>query len=139
MGERTCQSNLKSGNYRSSICFSLLDDIVDQSGGKSGTSKVSQYDTRFWEKRGASRSFPAGHKDVETYLGGAHSVSNPPLNVNYRDVLEAIHATESMDAGQTYRECTDTPYIALQHQDGVGVVEELVRVIDHETKPHMLI
>eukprot|EP00578_Thalassiosira_sp_NH16_P012868 CAMPEP_0181115476 /NCGR_PEP_ID=MMETSP1071-20121207/21451_1 /TAXON_ID=35127 /ORGANISM="Thalassiosira sp., Strain NH16" /LENGTH=649 /DNA_ID=CAMNT_0023199683 /DNA_START=33 /DNA_END=1982 /DNA_ORIENTATION=+ len=137
--ERTCQSNLKSGNYRSSICFSLLDDIVDQSGGKSGTSKVSQYDTRFWEKRGASRSFPAGHKDVETYLGGAHSVSNPPLNVNYRDVLEAIHATESMDAGQTYRECTDPPYIALQHQDGVGVVEELVRVIDHETKPHMLI
>eukprot|EP00571_Detonula_confervacea_P006954 CAMPEP_0172320622 /NCGR_PEP_ID=MMETSP1058-20130122/40959_1 /TAXON_ID=83371 /ORGANISM="Detonula confervacea, Strain CCMP 353" /LENGTH=657 /DNA_ID=CAMNT_0013035917 /DNA_START=41 /DNA_END=2014 /DNA_ORIENTATION=- len=136
--ERQCQSNLKSGNYRSSVCFGLLDDIIDQSGGASGTSKVSQYDNRLWEKRGQSRSFPLGHKDVETYLGGARSQSNPPLDVNYRDVLAAIHATESIDARQTYRECTDPPYLALQQQDGLGVVDELVRILDHESKPHML-
>ncbi|KAL9181534.1 hypothetical protein ACHAXT_010339 [Thalassiosira profunda] len=136
--EKACQSKLKSGSYRESVCFALLDDIVDQSGGKSGNAKVSQYDTRLWEKRGQSRSFPAGHKDVETYLGGAHSASLPPLKVNYREVLESIHATESIAAGQTYRECTDPPYIALQHQDGLGVVDELVRILDHETKPHML-
>lgn len=137
--ERECQSKLKSGNYRSSVCFGLLDDIIDQSGGASGTSKVSQYDNRLWEKRGQARSFPLGHKDVETYLGGARSQTNPPLKVNYRDVLAAIHAGESIKAGQTYRECTDPPYLALQQQDGLGVVDELVRVLDHESKPHMLI
>jgi len=136
--EKTCQAKLKSGNYRSSVCFDLLDDIVAQSGGKSGTSKVSQYDTRFWEKRRAPRSFPMGHKDVETYLGGAKSYSNPPLQVNTQDVLAAIHATEAAEAGLTYQECTDPPYVALQHQDGLGVVDELVRVLDHESKPHML-
>eukprot|EP00584_Thalassiosira_punctigera_P012906 CAMPEP_0172554578 /NCGR_PEP_ID=MMETSP1067-20121228/55320_1 /TAXON_ID=265564 ORGANISM="Thalassiosira punctigera, Strain Tpunct2005C2" /NCGR_SAMPLE_ID=MMETSP1067 /ASSEMBLY_ACC=CAM_ASM_000444 /LENGTH=668 /DNA_ID=CAMNT_0013342973 /DNA_START=136 /DNA_END=2142 /DNA_ORIENTATION=+ len=136
--ERVCQSKLKSGNYRDNVCFALLDDIVDQSGGKSGNSKVSQYDTRFWEKRGAARTFPQGHKDVETYLGGARSSSNPPLKVNNRDVLAAIHATEATAAGLTYQECTDPPYLALQHQDGLGVVQELIRVLDHESKPHML-
>lgn len=44
--ERVCQSKLKSGNYRDNICFSLLDDIVDQSGGTRGNSKVSQYDSK---------------------------------------------------------------------------------------------
>ena len=85
-------------------------------------SKVSQYDTRLWEKKGQSRSFPMGHKDVETYLGGRSHSQNPPLNVNYRDVLQAIHATESIDARQTYEECTDPPYVALEHQDGLGTL-----------------
>ena len=85
-------------------------------------SKVSQYDTRLWEKKGQSRSFPMGHKDVETYLGGRTHSQNPPLNVNYRDVLQAIHATESIDARQTYEECTDPPYVALEHQDGKGTL-----------------
>ena len=136
--ERECQSNLKSGNYRSNICFALLDDIIDQSGGSNLNSKVSQYDTRLWEKKGQARSFPFGHKDVETYLGGKSHGQNPPLGVDYRDVLKSIHATESIDAHQTYLECTDPPYIALQRQDGLGVVDELVRVLDHESKPHML-
>ena len=136
--ERSCQRDLKSGNYRSNVCFALLDNIIDQSGGKSGSAKVSQYDTRIWEDRGRSRSFPLGHKDVETYLGGAQSQSNPRLDINYRDVLKAIHAEESVSAGQTYRECTDPPYLALQNQDGLGVVDELVRILDHKSKPHML-
>jgi carboxypeptidase D len=136
--ERECQSNLKSGNFFSGVCFDLLDDIVDQSSGKSGHTRVSQYDTRLWENKGQPRSFPFGHKEVETYLGGAYSGTSPPLQVNYRDVLAAIHATEAIQAGQTYQECTDPPYIALQHQDGMGVVDELVRILDHESKPHML-
>ena len=116
--ERECQSNLKSGNYYSGVCFDLLDDIVDQSSGVNANTKVSQYDTRLWERKGQPRSFPFGHKEVETYLGGASSSANPPLEVNSRDVLDAIHAAEAIQAGQTYRECTDPPYVALQHQDG---------------------
>ena len=138
--EKTCQAKLKSGDLRSSVCFSLLDDIIDQSGGTSSASKVSQYDTRLWEAKGQSRSFPLGHKDVEAYLGGVANLhgQNPHLGVNYRDVLEAIHATESIAAGQIYQECTDPPYLALMQQDGLGVVDELVRILEHESKPHML-
>lgn len=99
---------------------------------------MSQYDTRIWESRSGPRTFPIGHKDVETYLGGARSQSKPPLKVNHHDVLKAIHATEAADAGLTYKECTDPPYFALKQQDGLGVVEELVRILDHDSKPHML-
>lgn len=136
--ERDCQSKLKSGRHFNDVCFSLLDDIIDQSHGSNGKTVVSQYDTRIWEIKGASRSFPLGHKDVETYLGGKRSHSEPPLVVDFRSVLESIHALESLDAGLTYEECTNPPYLALSHQDGLGVVDELVRVLDHESKPHML-
>ncbi|EED95935.1 serine carboxypeptidase, partial [Thalassiosira pseudonana CCMP1335] len=118
--ERSCQSQLKSGKYDSNVCFALLDDIVDQSFGKNGHTVVSQYDSRLWEQKGSARSFPLGHKDVETYLGGARSQTQIPLVVNYKEVLHAIHAEESIDAGQTYAECTDPPYYALAHQDGLG-------------------
>lgn len=136
--ERTCQSNLKAGELNSNICFALLDDIVDQSSGRNGNHQVSIYDTRLWESREGTRTFPLGHKDVETYLGGAESHTHPQLNVDYRDVLIAIHATEATAAAQTYEECTDPPYMALSHQDGLGVTDELVRILDHESKPHML-
>mmetsp|Transcript_15444 Transcript_15444/g.29630 ORF Transcript_15444/g.29630 Transcript_15444/m.29630 type:complete len:674 (+) Transcript_15444:98-2119(+) len=136
--ERQCQHNIKSGKLDSNICFALLDNIVDESHGKTAGTKVSQYDTRTWEPKGQSRNYPFGHKDVETYLGGAPNQSRPPLNVNYKEVLQAIHALESVDAKQTYRECTDPPYLALAHQDGLGVVDELVRVLDHPSKPQLL-
>jgi carboxypeptidase C (cathepsin A) len=136
--EKTCQSKLKSGSYDNQVCFELLDTIVAQSHGRNGDTIVSSYDTRLWEQKGQSRSFPMGHKDVETYLGGARSHSTPPLQVDYKQVLAAIHATESIDAKQTYEECTDPPYYALQGQDGLGVVDELVAILDHESRPHML-
>lgn len=136
--ERSCQSNLKAGLLNSNICFDLLDEIIDQSSGMNGNSQVSIYDTRLWESREGTRSFPPGHKDVETYLGGAKSRSQPQLQVNYHDVLVAIHATEATAAGQTYQECTDPPYLALSHQDGLGVTDEIVRILDHESRPHML-
>lgn len=136
--EQKCQNNLKSGNYESSVCFQLLDTITQESHGQRGDTVVSSYDTRLWEKKGAERTFPWGHKDVETYLGGARSHADPPLVIDYRTVLDAIHATESIAAKQTYAECTDPPYYALQHQDGLGVVDELVNILDHESRPHML-
>ena len=129
---------MKAGKLQSNVCFDLLDDIIDQSSGTNGKFQVSIYDTRLWESLEGSRSFPPGHKNVETYLGGAKSYSHPQLQVNYRDVLEAIHATEATDAGQTYAECKDAPYVALSHQDGLGVVNEITRILDHESKPHML-
>lgn len=136
--EKKCQSGLKSGNYENAICFQLLDTIAAESHGKNGNTVVSSYDTRLWEKKGQARSFPEGHKTVETYLGGARSYDNPPLNINHRDVLQSIHAMESIDARQKYEECTDPPYYALKGQDGLGVVDELVRILDHGSRPHML-
>jgi carboxypeptidase D len=136
--EKICQQGLLAGDYENSVCFQLLDTITDESHGRSGSTTVSTYDTRLWEKKGEARSFPLGHKDVETYLGGAISRANPPLKINYKDVLQAIHATESIDARQTYEECTDPPYYALKGQDGLGVVDELVSVLEHSSRPHML-
>jgi carboxypeptidase D len=136
--ESECQSLLKSGNFRAGVCFELLDDVIDQSHGSNGNTVVSQYDTRIWEIKGSPRSFPLGHKDVESYLGGKKSHSKPPLNVDFHSVLASIHALESLDAGLTYQECTDPPYTALSHQDGKGVVDELVRILDHESRPHMM-
>ncbi|KAL7455890.1 hypothetical protein ACHAWC_009340 [Mediolabrus comicus] len=136
--ERECQTKLKSGNLKANVCFSLLDNIIDQSHGSNGKTRVSQYDTRIWELKGTPRSFPLGHKDVESYLGGAKSHNSPPLSVDTHSVLSSIHALESVDAGLTYEECTDPPYMALAHQDGKGVVDELVRILDHESKPHMM-
>ena len=136
--EKTCQTKLKQGNYDNAICYELLDSITADSHGRNGNTIVSTYDTRLWEKKGQSRSFPEGHKDVETYLGGAKSYTNPPLKIDYKQVLAAIHATESIHANQQYRECTDPPYYALRGQDGLGVVDELVRILDHESRPHML-
>lgn len=136
--ERICQSNLKAGVLNSNICFDLLDDIIDQSSGSNGVFQVSMYDTRLWESREGTRTFPPGHKDVETYLGGAKSQNQLQVTVNYHDVLVAIHATEATAAGQTYAECTDPPYLALSHQDGLGVTDEIVRILEHESKPHML-
>jgi pimeloyl-ACP methyl ester carboxylesterase len=44
--------------------------------------------------------------------------------------LEALHATESLAANQFYRGCTDPPYKALSHQDGLGVVPQIANLLD---------
>mmetsp|Transcript_10621 Transcript_10621/g.16107 ORF Transcript_10621/g.16107 Transcript_10621/m.16107 type:complete len:672 (-) Transcript_10621:309-2324(-) len=137
--EQTCQAHLNNHEYKSSVCFDLLDDIVAQSHGQSGNSKVSIYDNSLWEKRGQSRSFPLGHKYVERYLGG-HTGSGYPSDmvVDYKNVLNQLHAEESISANQRYAECTDPPYNALAYQDGLGVVDEVVRILDHKEKPRLL-
>lgn len=135
--ELECQAALKSGIFDSDICDDLLDDIIEESGGNDGRS-VNIYDTRLWFNGKEMKEFPPGKKDVETYLGGASSHSHPPLIVDYLQVLNAIHALESVDANQVYMECAEDPYDALEHQDGLGVVQEVVRILDHPSKPQIL-
>jgi len=135
--EVECQRKMDEGNLAASVCFRLLDDIVAQSHGQKSPFRVSQYDVTKWEEKNAPRTFPPGHRDVESYLGGWDR-SDPKMGVDYRTVLEAIHATDATAAGQRYEECTDPPFDALRHQDGLGVVEDVIHALDHPTAPTML-
>ncbi len=124
--ERQCQKALADGKYVNSVCFELLDDVVSNSQGKGAGYTVSQYDYRFWEQKSKPRDFPPGHGDVEAYLGGIGSITS-----DYRDVLKAINSLPSFEAGQRYRECTDPPYNALKHQDGLGVTHDVVELLNN--------
>ena len=107
---RECRSLLREGKYNQKVCFDLLDDVIDSSS-LSGSHKVLMYDSRrFVHSTGV---FPPGHEAVEKYL-------------NRADVKAAIHATATP---QPYVECADPPFLALSHQDGKGVVQELVEVL----------
>jgi len=131
--EIECQNNMNNGNLHSGVCFDIIDNIVDQSVGKSSKYKVSQYDNRRYEEKNAARTFPPGHREIEHYLGGSLV-----QGLKYETVLEALHASESVKAGQHYLECTNPPFNALSHQDGLGVVSEVVRILNHPTKPRLL-
>jgi carboxypeptidase D len=131
--EQTCQNNLNQKQYTSSICFDLLDEIVSQSYGTTSDFKVSQYDVSKVESRRGARTFPPGHKTVETYLGGTGTAAG--MNIaTMHEALEALHATSSREAGQVYQECTNPPYDALAHQDGLGVVNEVVQILEHDVE-----
>lgn len=95
------------------ICWDLLDDVVKASGMGSGKPKVLMYDVRSYAK--STSVFPPNHRRVESYL-------------NKKDVRAALHAT---DCTRSFKECTDPPYDALKHQDGLGVTKELAAVLDH--------
>ena len=137
--ELTCRDNLKKGLLTSSVCYGLLDNVVNDSHGHGGQTKVSIYDNRMWEYKGAPRNFPLGHKDVERYLGGWTGNAYPEsMTVDYTEVLKALHAEESIGAKQRFEECTDPPYNALAGQDGLGVVDEVVRILSHADKPRLL-
>lgn len=129
--EKECQDLLNKKRYSSAVCFNLLDDIVGQSYGSKSNFKVSQYDIRQVESRRGARTFPPGHKTVETYLGGTGSAAGI-TSATMNAALAALHATPSRQAGQIYQECTNPPYDALSHQDGLGVVNEVVKVLDHQ-------
>jgi carboxypeptidase D len=109
--ERECRSLLQEGKLNNRVCMSLLDDVVDSSSIGNGA-RVVIYDSRQYSA--SSRAFPPGHEVVESYL-------------NRADVKRAIHATR---APQRYVECADPPYNALSHQDGKGVTEELIYILD---------
>eukprot|EP00979_Chaetoceros_neogracilis_P012492 scaffold3337_cov256-Chaetoceros_neogracile.AAC.26 len=137
--EMECKKDLEKGHLSSKTCFDLLDDVVKDSGGANKRSKVSVYDNRRWEEKGTSRDFPAGHKNVERYLGGWTGVGYPSdMKINYQKVLKAIHADESIAAKQRFEECTDPPWDALSGQDGLGVRDEVVRILSHPSKPILL-
>jgi len=126
--EKACQNELSQGNFKAGVCFTLLDEIVAQSYGGDVKAHASMYDARNSEIRGAPRTFPRGHKLIEVYLGaGTHA----NITVDSQDVLKAIHATESL-SGQRYQECTDPPYLALAHQDGLGVTQEIANLLESD-------
>jgi carboxypeptidase D len=141
--EVKCQAALQQHQYRSSICFGLLDNVVDESHGSSAATRVSQYDVRVSEHKHGARSFPYGHKIVETYLGGfalsssEHGGGTMDSSIS-TSVLEALHATAATTAGQRYEECTDPPYNALSQWDGLGVVPDIIAILQHSTKPRLL-
>jgi carboxypeptidase D len=141
--EHKCQAALQEQQYRSGICFALLDNVVDESHGSTADTRVSQYDVRVSEHKNAARNFPYGHKIVETYLGG-FALSSGEHNGGTMDasistsVLQALHATAATAAGQRYEECTDPPYNALSQWDGLGVVPDIIAILQHSTKPRLL-
>ena len=106
--ERECQGLLNQQRYANGVCFDLLDDIVSQSYGSTSNFKVSQYDIRKIESRRGARTFPPGHKTVETYLGGI-GIAAGMSAATMTAALAAIHATPSRTAGQVYEECTHPP------------------------------
>lgn len=128
--EKQCQENLTNGIHNSQPCYNLLDMIVEQSHGVSAKTQVSMYDYTKIEVKNRPRSFPEGHEVIEAYLGGLTPPRNGKWDVDFQEVLRAIHASESFDANQHYRECTDPPYEALSHQDGEGVSEEIARLLE---------
>jgi hypothetical protein len=137
--EKQCQQDIEKGNYRSSVCFQLLDSITGNSYGKEFQYKVSPYNVQVTEPKGQERTFPPGHKVVETYLGGWPLANDGTLATEVsKKVLEVIHATAAGEAGQKYLECTDPPYNALAHQDGLGVVPDVVAVLEHEDQIRLL-
>ena len=139
--EDACQRALDRKQYTSGVCFDLLDEVVGQSYGMSSQYKVSQYDVRRSEHKRGERDFPPGYKVTETYLGGWPLPSGEPGTLNpsiQQAVLEALHATAAIEAGQRYQECTDPPYEALAHQDGLGVVDDVVAVLNHPSEPRLL-
>ena len=126
--EERCRNDLRQQKYTSNICFGMLGDVTGHALGQRNPQTVSQYDARVFENRIGSQDFPPGHKDVEAFLGQTKKIPN----ANVHDVLTAVHATPSWDSGQRYRECTDPPYEALEHQDGLGVVPDIVELLEHE-------
>jgi len=107
-----CNSLLAQGKYYTPICFALLDLVVGSTG-TDQTGFVSFYDYRKYDHPG-DRVFPPGHRTAEQYM-------------NLPQVKEALHAGESP---LRFQECTDPPYDALKHQDGLGVTEQVGRILE---------
>ena len=76
----------------------------------------SRYDVRSYAK--SSSAFPPNHDRVERYL-------------NSKAVRAALHASKCSIA---FKECTDPPYNALKHQDGLGVTKEVAFLLDRKVK-----
>jgi carboxypeptidase D len=109
--ERMCQLSLSRKNFKDRNCFSLLDDVLDSTGGNRKYAMASMYDSRLFSKK---RIFPPGKAAVETYL-------------NQAGVRKALHVEPT---AQRFAECTDPPYYALASQDGLGVVKEVQDILN---------
>jgi carboxypeptidase D len=108
---KRCQTLLKSGRLSQKLCFELLDVIIDSTAAPGG-GRLLMYDARKFSHH--SQSFPPGHEAVERYLSRS-------------DVKGALHV---QDFKNNFLECTDPPYNALAHQDGLSAVPSLIKVLD---------
>lgn len=137
--ERECQELLTKGKYNDNICFALLDSVKYQSYGSKSKTHVSQYDVTKSERKGSASEFPVGHRLIESYLGGLRKPDDGLWDFkSYENVLASLHATESIEAEQHYRGCTDPPYYALSWADGKGVTDELTKVLNDPSNIRML-
>ena len=121
--ERACQAKLGARTYVAKACWDLLDDVVARTKSRPGPRAglgANQYDAR--DAVRSSRFFPPDHERVEAYM-------------NVPAVRAALHVDR---ASQRFRECADPPYDALRHQDGLGVVPTLERLLDGTRKVRLL-
>lgn len=109
--EQSCVSNLKAGRLKTKVCFDLLDDVVESSGMAQAT-RVSMYDSRDFTK--LPNPFPPNHEFVEQYM-------------NRKDVKIALNLG---NPPQVFRECQDSPYNALSHQDGKSIMKEISQLLN---------
>jgi len=132
--EKLCQEALYEGRYTEHVCFKLLDSIIEQSQGEDSEFELCEYDIRRIERtHNGDGTFPPGRDVMETYLGGwdlkGESGAVPAGTTT--QLLQAVHAVAAVENGQRFRECSDPPYDALSHQDGKGVVDDVVDILLH--------
>jgi len=134
--EKECQDDLFKGNMKNR-CFTLLDEVIAAtSSGSLGNRMISIYDARVWGE--SDSRYPPGISDIEAYLGNPSSTSSINADTS-KLVLEALHATDAESkAGQKFEECSDPPYFALHHQDGQGVTNEIVHILNHKSNIPLL-
>lgn len=135
--EKQCQKMLNQGIYNVDICFDLIGNIEDAANGKDSGYTLLGYDIRQTRVAHIPRLFPPGHKVLESYLGG-WPINNPhdPGSMSpdlYKDVLKALHAEAMLSSGRQYTECTDPPYNALAGNDGKGVVDDVIDILNTGT------
>jgi carboxypeptidase D len=140
--KHVCQQSLLSGRRDVLVpgCYRLLDDVVQNSLGSKSEYMVSIYDARKTDLKRSARVFPPGHQVVEAYLGGWPLAGDSgKLSVDISSqVLEAIHADSAASAGQRYQECSGPPYLALSNQDGLGVVDDIIAILEHKDRIRLL-
>lgn len=133
--EKQCQSELSEGHLNVDVCYTLLDEVIESSTGEEESNeRISYYDTRILD---GIKRFPANIEVLEGYFGNKDSFNgiSPPLDGDISQrVLEAIHAINplSKEFMQTFKECADPPYLALQGRDGQSAVEELKHILNHK-------
>jgi len=122
--EMTCRRNINEwmknpSNKQPKHCLELVNTAVRAANG------AKSYNVNYWDTQ-----YPPGKTTAENYFRGKLSGSsgiNAALNlIGYESYFGS------------YSECSNAPYNALFHQDCLGVVSELVRVLDHPSRPHIL-
>jgi len=122
--EVTCRKSIiawmKDSSSKPRHCLELVSKAVKASGG------AKSYNINVW-----GTEYPPGKATMESYLRGE-------IGGDSSAIVKSLHLQGSENFFGRYSECSDPPYNALFHQDALGVVDELVRVLDHPTKPRIL-